>query len=105
MGSERKRNGKDYAITGLLVGVIVFVLLWYFGQDADPEPWYYRHLIAIGVGGIPLLAVVGWFIGISIPAESPEPTPQPSIRNHCTQCGNPRQPGDVYCAKCGAPLT
>lgn len=60
--SRRTQNGRNWARTGLLAGVVVAVLIVAFGGSMDN-----KALLAIGA--LIALPLAGWFIGLSIPVD------------------------------------
>lgn len=104
MKEQRSGHARGWGRIGFLLGVVIVTLVFVFG---DSGTWYYDHRVLLALAGIPALTLLGWFIGLAIPVDQPAAPSQPSVsvRNRCTQCGNPRVPGDQFCGNCGAELT
>jgi zinc-ribbon domain len=80
---------------------------------ADEIPWYAEEPVLNVAVAVPIGAVIGWFIGLSIPVnpvpaqpvQAPLlPTKQPLGPWVCRQCGKQNRSGDRYCEQCGASL-
>jgi hypothetical protein len=108
----RATNGRNGALAGIIVAlIVVFGADYYFSYSygfasASSRPWYAAHSWANLVGGVLAGAMIGWFVGVSIPIRKPPDGQSPRGTDWCVcgRCNRPSKKGDRFCEGCGAEL-
>lgn len=105
----RTQNGRDFAVGGFIVALILVGISGaYFrskyGDTPDPlVPWYAANIWLNAVVGLLAGAIIGWFVGISIPV-GPQRGQRAIESTICPDCRRPNAKGSRFCSQCGASL-
>lgn len=105
----RTQNGRDFAIGGVILALVLvgasggYFSDKYAGTPSALVPWYAANIWLNAIVGLLAGAIIGWFVGISIPVGS-RPDPWAIDPVICPDCRRRNVRGDRFCSQCGAQL-